>query len=251
MLTDLELLLPALVAGLLVVITHVPLGREVIRRGIIFLDLSIAQVAAVGALLAVQAGLPPGSAGNQLCSFAAALSGAAFLGWTEKHWRDTQEAIIGVLFVVSATGAMMLLAHDAHGSDALKDILAGQILWVSWSSLAVGGLFFAVMLPILFSSRLEKHWWFYIAFSVCVTLSVQWVGVYLVFSTLVIPALATRALSGHRQVVVASLLGIGGYAGGLILSVQTDLPTGPLIVWGVLSVSLIYALGMRLFSPRG
>lgn len=243
---DFSLLGPALVAGILVVITHIPLGREVIRRGIIFLDLSIAQVAALGALVAAQAGFEPGSLANQGCSFAAALSGALVLGWTERHWRETQEAIIGTLFVASATAALLLLAHDAHGGEQLKDILAGQILWVSWSSMLTGGIALLCLLPILHSSRISNKLWFYPAFAVCVTLSVQWVGIYLVFSTLVIPALVTRHLCGRRQTFTAIVLGIAGYAGGLWLSSASDLPSGPLIVWVLLGVSVSCALLARI-----
>lgn len=243
---DFSLLGPALVAGILVVITHIPLGREVIHRGIIFLDLSIAQVAALGALIAAQAGLEPGSLANQGCSFAAALGGALALGWTERHWHDTQEAIIGTLFVASATAALLLLAHDAHGGEQLKDILAGQILWVSWSSMLTGAVALLCLLPILHSSRISNKLWFYPVFAVCVTLSVQWVGIYLVFSTLVIPALVTRHLGGKRQTITAMMLGIAGYAGGLWLSSVNDLPSGPLIVWVLLGVSVSYALFARI-----
>jgi zinc/manganese transport system permease protein len=245
---DIALLGPALVAGILVVITHIPLGREVIRHGIIFLDLSIAQMAALGALIAAQAGFEPGSMGNQGSSFVAALCGALLLGWTERHWHDTQEAIIGTLFVASATAALLLLAHDAHGGEQLKDILAGQILWVSWSSMLTGAIALLCLLPVLHSSRIRNRLWFYPAFAVCVTLSVQWVGIYLVFSTLVIPALVTRHLSGNRQTITAIMLGIAGYAGGLWLSSVNDLPSGPLIVWVLLGVSILYALLTRILG---
>lgn len=246
MLSDLSLLGPALVAGILVVITHVPLGKEVIRRGIIFLDLSIAQVAALGALAAAQAGLEPGSLANQICSFLAALAASLCLAWTERHWKETQEAIIGTLFVASATAALLLLAHDAHGNEQLKDILAGQILWVSWSSMATGAIILLCLVPVLYSGRLRSRSWFYPVFAVCVTLSVQWVGIYLVFSTLVIPALVTRQLRGRQQTFTAIALGIGGYAGGLWLSFLDDLPSGPLIVWGLLGASMFYALLARI-----
>src|SRR5210317_1100177 len=102
---------PAIVAGLLVLSTHVPLGQEVLKRGIIFIDLAIAQVAGLGVLAAGVLGWEGNSWAVQLSAVAAALIAAAGLNWTEKRWPNSQEALIGILFVLAATGSILLLAE--------------------------------------------------------------------------------------------------------------------------------------------
>src|SRR5438552_16331466 len=101
---DLSILLPAFIAGLLVTATHVPLGMQVLARGIVFIDLAIAQIAGCGVLLADQLGFEPQGAAVQIAALAAALGGAMLLTWTERIWPDVQEAVIGVGFVLGATG---------------------------------------------------------------------------------------------------------------------------------------------------
>src|SRR5450755_5133861 len=96
---DSSILVPAFLAGLLVTATHVPLGIQVLKRGIVFIDLAIAQIAGVGVILADWLGFEPQGWAVQVSALAAALAGALFLTWTEKHWPEVQEAIIGVTFI--------------------------------------------------------------------------------------------------------------------------------------------------------
>ena len=131
MLIDFSILVPALVAGCLVAISHVPLGQQVLSRGIVFIDLAIAQVAALGVIIASSFELPIEGWGAQIAAGAAALSGALLLTWTERKRPEVQEALIGILFVLASTAQILLLANNPHGGDNLKDLLAGQILWVS------------------------------------------------------------------------------------------------------------------------
>ena len=109
---DLSILLPALVAGLLVTATHVPLGMQVLARGIVFIDLAIAQIAGCGVLLADRFGFEAEGIAVQVAALAAALGGALLLTWTERVWPDVQEAVIGVVFVLGATGSVLLLASN-------------------------------------------------------------------------------------------------------------------------------------------
>src|SRR5881398_3720864 len=118
---DLSILLPALVAGLLVTATHVPLGMQVLARGIVFIDLAIAQIAGCGVLVADRLGFEPEGIAVQVAALGAALVGALLLTWTEKVWPDVQEAVIGVVFVLGATGSVLLLASNVHGSEHLRD----------------------------------------------------------------------------------------------------------------------------------
>ncbi|MEN7973892.1 MAG: metal ABC transporter permease, partial [Verrucomicrobiota bacterium] len=124
-----SILLPAVAAGLVVLATHVPLGHEVLRRGIIFIDLAVAQIAAFGVLLAALLEWRSTWA-VQTTAIGMALLGAWLLSWTGRRWPREQEAIIGVSFVLAATSGILLLANNPHGGEHLKDLLAGQILWV-------------------------------------------------------------------------------------------------------------------------
>lgn len=228
---DPGILAPAFAAGLLVVFSHVPLGREVLRRGIIFIDLAIAQIAGLGLIAAQGFGGEDSPAIGQWAAVGSALLGAFALRWTERHWPDIQEAIIGVSFVLAATGALLLLANNPHGGEYLKDLLSGQILWVDWRSLLIPFLITAaVMLMRLLSPRRDGLL-FYVAFALLITQSVQLVGVYLVFSSLILPALATHRLQGPRGMLAGWLMGAAGYALGLGASAILDLPSGPTVVW--------------------
>jgi len=228
---DLSIVLPALIAGLLVTATHVPLGTQVLARGIVFIDLAIAQIAGCGVLLADHLGFEPEGIAVQVAALAAALSGALLLTWTERRWPDVQEAVIGVVFVLAATGGILLLASNVHGSEHLRDLLVGQILWVQTRQLVWAALVYGVILLLWFGlgQRLGRTG-FYLLFACAVTVSVQLVGVYLVFATLIVPPLATRKLTALR-LPVAWAVGVAGYLVGLVLSTSSDLPTGPVIVW--------------------
>ena len=228
---DLSILWPAFAAGVLVTATHVPLGIQVLNRGIVFIDLAIAQIAGLGVILADWFGLEASGWAVQACALAAALSGALLLTWTEKHWPEVQEAIIGVAFVLAASGALLLLGAHPHGAEHLKELLVGQILWVTPSRVALIALIYALLLFVWFAAadRMGRMG-FYIVFACAVTFSVQLVGLYLVFITLIVPALATRGFSQHR-LRFAYGLGVAGYGAGLLVSTATDLPSGPTVVW--------------------
>src|SRR5712671_523350 len=104
---DFTILLPALTAGVLVTATHVPLGIQVLARGIVFIDLAIAQIAGLGVICADWLGFEPQGWAVQISALMAALAGALVLTWTEKHWPEVQEALIGVTFILAASGALI------------------------------------------------------------------------------------------------------------------------------------------------
>jgi zinc/manganese transport system permease protein len=230
MIDDLSIIIPAFVAGLLVLATHVPLGRRVLERGIIFIDIAIAQFASLGVVLAhilhlesawiIQAG-----------AFAAAFGGAALLNLSERLWPEVQEAIIGSSFVVTASLALLLLANDPHGGEQLHQLLVGQILWTTWSDLLPLAGITAVVLAAWFGFGLQRsRLGFYLLFALAVTLSVQVVGVYLVFASLILPALAVRRAGLLRGLLLGYGVGALGYGLGLLLSLWFDLPSGAIIV---------------------
>ncbi len=231
---DIGILGPALVAGLLVLATHVPLGREVLARGIIFIDLAIAQVAGLGVIAAHFFGEEPGAVTIQIAALTAALAAAALLNFTQKRWPDIQEALIGTLFILAASAGILLLAGNPHAGESLKELLVGQILWVNYAQLIPVALLSAVILMLWFGARAKLgRIGFYAMFAVAVTASVQLVGVYLVFASLIVPALASRFHPPRRQLVVGYSVGVLGYALGLVASAVFDLPSGAVIVWAL------------------
>lgn len=238
------IVMPAFLAGMLVLATHVPLGRRVLQRGIIFIDLAIAQIAAVGTIAAHLLGWDQAFWVRQLAAVAAALAGALLLSWTERRWPEVQEAMIGAIFVLAASAGILLLSQDVHGGEHLHDMLVGQILWVGSNELMVAAAVTAAVLALLY--YLVPHvqsLGFYLVFACAVTVSVQLVGVYLVFASLIIPALATRHVYAAWQLKAAYGLGLLAYAVGLILSALLDLPAGAVIVWTLGGLGmLVYAL---------
>src|SRR5262245_1533302 len=150
---ELGILIPAFLAGMLVLATHVPLGQQVLNRGIVFIDLAIAQVAGLGVTAASFFGSEAEGWRVQAAAVGAALVGALLLTWTEKVWPEVQEALIGVLFVVAACVELLLLANNPHGGEHLKDLLVGQILWVSPQQLIPVAVLYALALVAWFTVR--------------------------------------------------------------------------------------------------
>jgi zinc/manganese transport system permease protein len=227
----LSIVLPALVAGLLVAATHVPLGMQVLARGIVFIDIAIAQIAGVGVMLADFLGYEPEGIAVQASALSAALLGALLLTWSERKWPDVQEGIIGVVFVLAATADILLLAGNPQAGEHLKDMLVGQILWVGSKQIIAVAILTAAILVAWFgwSARFGRLG-FYLLFGLSVTASVQLVGVYLVFATLIIPALATRNAARWRLPKAYAVAALG-YSVGLFASAWLDLPSGAVVVW--------------------
>ena len=242
---QIEILWPAMIAGLLVLATHVPLGRAVLQRGIIFLDLAIAQIAALAVVAANTLGInghgdhtyiPP-----TLIAIAAAIAGSLSLYTLRNLEVRVQEAVIGILFILAATGSVLLLSADPHGGERLKAILVGQILWFQPIELVPLALTYAAII-VAWSALRNKlgAWLFYPLFAVTITLSTQVVGVYLVFASLIIPSLATF---NHRNPITRGLVvGATGYACGLVLSALMDLPAGAAVVWCMALVAVVYTV---------
>lgn len=227
---DWSLLGPPLVAGFLIVVTHVAFGREVLKRGIIFIDLTIAQVAALGVIVAGALQLGDAAWGVQTLAVSAALVVAALLSWTERRWPHLQEAFIGSLYVISASVALLLLANDPHGAEAFNKLLSGQLLWVTYKQIIPVSLLYAGILIAwwLWGDRLKSL--FYFLFALLVTASVQLVGVFLVFATLILPALGICRTSRGSALFVGYGVGAISYVAGLWLSFAFDIPAGPMVV---------------------
>ena len=247
---DISILGPALLAGLLVTATHIPFGQRVLKRGIIFLDLAIAQVAGLGIIIAYSFHWEPGGWQVQLVAMTAAILGVLLLNFTEQRWPQIQEALIGSLFVLASSGSILLLATNPQGGEQLKELLVGQILWVSYEQLIPVAILYAVILGIWFKlSQQASSLNFYLLFALTITASVQLVGIYLVFATLILPALAIRNVAKF-SLRYGYLIGAAGYMLGLIFAALLDLPAGAMIVYSLAITALFAAWFLREKQPK-
>lgn len=242
---ELDILLPAFVAGLLVLATHIPFGMRVLQRGVIFADLAVAQIAGLGVVVAGLLDLTEQPLLVQLIAAGSALCGAALLTWIERSAPEVKEAGIGLTFVLAATLGILLMSRDVHAGEHLKDLLVGQILWVSNTQLIATGILTAGLLfAWKFARQRQSHFAFYGLFALAVTASVQLAGIYLVFASLIVPALATHKFK-QRRIAAAYAVGVTGYAAGLLASVVLDLPAGAAIVWMMVLAGLPVLLKQR------
>ena len=246
---ELDIIALPFLAGLLIVATHVPLGREVLHRGIIFIDLAVAQIAGLGVIVALWLGREAGDWVTQGFAVVSALLGATLIRGFERHWPDIQEALIGITFVMAATAGMLLLAGDPHGAEHLSGLLAGQLLWVNADQLQVAAVIYLPVMVLWYwlgPGRLR----FYLLFAVTVTVSVQLAGVFLVFASLIVPAVAIRRLQGVAAIATGYVVGGIAYAAGLLCSLLFDWPAGPAIVWMLVLTGVFCSLGIRYVLNR-
>ena len=225
----LEIIAPALAAGLMIALTHAPLGIEVLKRGIIFIDLAVAQIAGLG-LIATSVLLHEPSAWlMQAVALTAAILAGLFFRKIETVMPQQQEAIIGVSFVLAASLAILLLADHPHGGEEIQHLLSGQMLFVTWEDVASHAPIYAVILAAWFlNPALRNGISFYLLFALAITSSVQLVGVYVVFASLILPALA--AINTKRKYTVALCCGLASVLSGIASAMLCDLPAGPIIV---------------------
>ncbi|PKO73022.1 MAG: zinc/manganese transporter permease [Betaproteobacteria bacterium HGW-Betaproteobacteria-17] len=249
---DPGLLLWPFIVGLLVLATHVPLGRRVLARGIIFLDLAVAQLAVLGVVAAHALDLAADGWPTQLAAATAALVGAAVLAECERRWPQIQEALIGSTFVVAASAAVLLLAGDPHGGEHLAELLTGQILWAtSVQALQMAALYGILLAFMAWRGERLGGLGFYLVFALAITASVQVVGVYLVFASLILPALAVRGRPARPGLQTGWAVGALAYAAGLAASALLDWPTGPAIVIALAVLALLAGRTLRVAASGG
>lgn len=243
---DWMILLLPLAAGWLILMSHLPLGEQVLQRGIVFIDLAIAQLAALGGVCGplLFPSLQLSSLLTVVSGVALALVGSGLVALICRYLPAHREALIGLLYAGSASLLMIAVAYDPHGNRALAQSLSGDILWVTESQL----IWLLVATPLAWlGCRKGCRALFYPAFAVLVTLSVPVLGVYLVFSTLIVPALVSRILNGMRW--VGWLTGALGYLAGLFISFLLDWPTGATIVLSLL-VTAVLLCGTMLWRQK-
>lgn len=264
----LEFLLTPFIASLVISGIHVYLGLHVVERGVIFVDLALAQMAALGATIGFLFGSALHSNANYTWSLGFTLLGAGIFTLTRLYKsRIPQEAFIGIVFAVSAAFSILAMSQAPEGTEHLKDMLVGNILTVSWTDIGkavvlyvVIGLFHWIFREkfILISLDPErakasgisiKLWdfFFYVSFGFVVTYSVSIAGVLLVFSFLIVPSVVAMLFSqnlGTRLAIGWSLSTLVCIA-GIALSYFLDLPTGATIVC-TFGLALILAILLRL-----
>jgi zinc/manganese transport system permease protein len=255
-LTILQFLAAPFVASLILTGIHSYLGVHVVERGVIFVDLSLAQIAALGATIAL---LMPASGGDPHSTFVYWVSlgftfiGAAVFSMIRGHKaRIPQEAIIGICYAVASAAAILAMSKATSESEHLKDMLVGNILAVSWPEVgrtaalygAIGLFHFVFRRKFLAISMshgadelpgLSVKFWdflFYASFGFVVTSSVSIAGVLLVFCYLIVPSVAAMLYSERigRRLAIGWTMGTIVSALGVFLSLRLDLPTGATIV---------------------
>ena len=229
------------------------LGLHVLLRGVIFVDLALAQIVAMGAVIAFYLGYEYGTPQSFAISLAAAVLGAAVFSWTRmRHARVPQEAIIGISYVVASAATILVADRAPEGAEHIKELLAGTVIWVTWPKVfhvlkicaPVGVIYYLLRRKfhlisenpeLAFDSGMRVRWWdflFYVLFGLVITVSVEIAGVLMVFAYLVAPAIIALVVSDRWSVRIALawLAGLLASAMGLLASYRWDLPSGPAIV---------------------
>jgi zinc/manganese transport system permease protein len=271
--TVLEVLLPAFVASLILTGIHAYLGVHVVERGVIFVDLSLAQIAALGTTVAYLAGYDLHSGTAYLFSLSFTFLGAAIFAISRVHrkTRIPQEAIIGIVYAVSAAVAILVMSKATQETEHLKEMLVGNILSVSWPELGKTAVLYALvgLFHYIFRQRflvismdeqaaerqgLNVRFWdflFYVSFGFVVTSSVAIAGVLLVFCFLIVPSV-TAMLFAERlgpRLAIGWTMGAAVSAAGVAFSFILDLPTGATIV-ATFGATLLLLSGVRLLVRR-
>ena len=267
MLDILQFMAAPFAACLVLVGIHAYMGLHVLLRGVIFVDLALAQIAAFGTVVAVVSGHEPGTTAAYAFSMGATVVGAAIFSLTRQR-RGTvpQEAIIGITFVVASAASILLADRAPEGAEQIKELLAGAILWVSWKKVISAALIYSAVgfFHFIFRNRFKlisedpeaayasgmkvRLWdfFFYVTFGLIITLSVEMAGVLMVFAYLVAPAIIALASSDRwpTRISLAYAIGVIGSALGLYASYTWDFPSGPAIVC-VLGLFLVIFAGYR------
>ena len=272
MLDFLSFMAAPFVACLILVGAHGYLGLHVLLREVIFVDLALAQIAALGAVIAFFFGHPPGTWVSVASALAATIVGAAIFSWTrtEDRGRIPQEAIIGITYVVASAAAILVADRAPEGAEHIQELLAGSILWVTWPVVirdlviyaAVGVFHYAFRRRFVrisedpegaFADGVRVRLWdflFYVSFGVVITLSVEIAGVLMVFAYLVAPAIIALGTSERwgSRIAIAWAAGFLASVLGLTGSYWWDLPSGPAIVCS-LGLFLVLFAGWRRLRP--
>ena len=240
--------------ALVLVVMHGYLGGHVVRRGVIFVDIALAQVAAFGVALALLAGAEVGSKAAWFAGLGATFLGALLIAATRSHEDDIpQEAYIGIIYAVFSAAMILVLTRVPHGGEEIRHLLVGSILWVTWGDVLETSILYAALGLVLWRAHrsltlisqdpdaaqargLPIARWdflFYAVLGTVVTSSVQIAGVLLVFTLLVVPTVMSRRRGfggGVRQMIFVLAVGVAAVVLGAAASYWLDVPTGAAII---------------------
>ncbi len=269
-----QILLPAFVMTALMIVTHTYLGLHVLARGIIFVDLALAQIAALGASVAFLLGKEAHGYEAQAYAFIATLVAAlAFTGLHKIPGKTAREVTIGCTYVVATALSLVILSRTTQGMEELKSLFNGNILWVRWEDVAFAAIAYS-MLVLLHGLQRKRFYalsfetnnterpsllWeflFFASFAVVITLAVNIAGILLVFAFLIIPGFSASLLVGSfgMRLILGWILGLIVSAIGLWLSFIADLPVGATVVsllgtLPIVAVLLKYAVKNHVIMP--
>ena len=263
----LDLMLPAFCECLVLVGIHSYLGLHVIRRKVIFVDLALAQVAALGTTVGFLFGMAPDSAAALIFSmFFTFMAAAVFSVARLENDKVPQEAIIGLVYAIAAALVILVIDRGPHGSEHIKEVMTGAILWVQWESVLFAAVVYAIIGAVHFGFRRQfllishdpaeayrrgmrvRLWdfFFYVTFGIVISISVRTAGVLLVFVFLVVPAITATLITDRLrwQLVIGWTMGTIVTVAGLALSYFGDMPSGPTVVsfYGAMLVVAAVAL---------
>lgn len=234
---------------MIILLTHAYLGLHIIQRGVIFVDLALAQIAALGSTVAFMTGAELGSFEAYVFSLAFTLLGALIFSLTRMANSPVpQEALIGITFVVASAAVILLSSFSAEGTEHLHETMTGALIWVTWPTVMkmaaayslITTFHYVLRRPLLATSfapdrvRNLRTWdfVFYATFGMFITSSVQIAGVLMVFSVLVIPAVIAFWFTRNfgRALIIAWSSGTVAIVAGLGISFSLDVTTGPVLV---------------------
>ncbi len=248
-----DIMAPAFFELLILVGIHSYLGLHVIRRKVIFVDLALAQIAALGTTVGFLFGIMPGSTGAYWFSLLFTFIGAAVFSISRiRHEKIPQEAVIGLAYAIAAAVSILVIDKAPHGAEHIKEILTGSILWVKWHTIRNAAIMYSVVGVFHFIFRKQfllisehpeqaykqgmnvKFWdfLFYVSFGAVITHSVGTAGVLLVFVFLVVPAITSMLITDvlWKQLAIGWGMGVVVSFVGLYISYIADLPSGPTVV---------------------
>ena len=268
-----DIMAPAFFECLILVGIHSYLGLHVLRRKVIFVDLALAQIAALGTTVGFLFGIMPDAIGAYWFSLMFTFIGAGVFSISRiRHEKIPQEAVIGLTYAIAASVAILVIDKAPHGAEHIKEILTGSILWVKWETIRNAAIIYSFVGIFHFIYRkqfilisenpdeaykkgMNVRFWdflFYVSFGVVITHSVGTAGVLLVFVFLVVPAITSMLITDvlWKQLIIGWTMGIVVSVLGLYLSYVADLPSGPTVVSFYGLMLIIVALYLYIYRAE-
>ena len=264
---------PPLAGCILLSIVYTYLGCHVLKREIIFIDLSLAQLAALGTTVAFVNGLDLESNEATILSILFIVVGSLFFAWARKFSNAIpHEAVIGIIYIFSASAGLLLSSQSSHGAEHIRSMLNGSILWITWAGILklLAILIIPALIHFIYRSQMvdfsnsykeqetklssKAYLWdflFYFSIGIIIVFSIKSAGVFLIFTWLIVPAACVSLFfdSLYKQFVFGSILGAIVSSMGLTLSYWMDLPTGSTIVC-VFGVTFLISLVTYRGTPK-